>query len=329
MRLNIGIKVAASLGMIGVILGGCSALQQSAAGGFHSGFRSSFKSSFIKSCMAQPGASEALCGCVATALERAHTDDQLIKMSPDDPDTNAELENDARACSSTRATRTTAGAPRSAQAGGQSGIDPAHIDAYVTPYYASKGPAIHVGRFSSGLASSNAKQVLATIGSMKKQWQRLSFPELYVGAIRLYDLGYRNEAVYWFYTAQYRARQVSVLLDPSKIGSVGDPGFELQAAGQAFMQTAGTWINGYAFGNPNRLIATVRRVQREGRQIGDLHAIYPNVALIPPSRWPAANRNLADGMDALVTYLQQQKDLIAKQRAANGTAAKFSGLTSK
>jgi len=28
----------------------------------------------------------------------------------------------------------------------------------------------------------------------------LSFLELYVGAIRLYDLGYRDEAVYWFYS---------------------------------------------------------------------------------------------------------------------------------
>ncbi|MGC9991258.1 MAG: hypothetical protein ABSD52_02510 [Candidatus Cybelea sp.] len=324
MRLNIGVKVAASLGMIGVTLVGCNALQ-SAAGGFHSGFRSSFKSNFIKSCTAQAGASEALCGCVAATLERAHTDDQLIKMSPDDPETNQELNRDASACAATKANRTTAGVPRSVQAG----IDPAHIDAYVTPYYASKGPTIHVGRFSSGLASSNTKQVLATIGAMKKQWQRLSFPELYVGAIRLYDLGYRNEAVYWFYTAQYRARQVSVFLDTSKIGSVGDSGFELQAAGNAFMQTVGTWINGYAFGNPNRLIATVRQVQREGRRIGDLHAIYPNVALIDPSRWPAANRRLADGMDSLVTYLEQQKDVIAKQRAANGTAAKFSDLTSK
>ena len=31
-------------------------------------------------------------------------------------------------------------------------INPSHIDAYVTPYYDSKGPMISVGRFSSGLA---------------------------------------------------------------------------------------------------------------------------------------------------------------------------------
>ncbi len=128
-----------------------NALQQSEMGGFHTGFRSSFKSSFIKSCMAQAGASEALCGCVAATLERAHTDDQLIKMSPDDPDTNGELNDDARACSANTA-------PRGAQPSRPNRIDPAHIDAYVTPYYASKG-AIHVGLFSSGLASSNAKRV--------------------------------------------------------------------------------------------------------------------------------------------------------------------------
>jgi len=326
MRLNTGFRIAVSLGMIGVILAGCSALQQSAAGGFHSGFRSSFKSSFIKSCTAQGGATEALCGCVEATLERANSDAQLMKMSPDDPETNRELVDDARACAATKAHRTTVSAPRLAT---QSGIDPTRIDAYVTPYYASKGPTIRVGRFSPGLASNNPKQVLATIGAMKRQWQRLSFPELYVGSIRLYDLGYRNDAVYWFYTAQYRARQVSMLLDPAKIGGMGGPGFELQAAGNAFMQTVGTWINGYAFGHPESLIATVRRVQQEGRRIGDLDAIYPNVAFVDRRRWPAANAQLADGMSSLITYLQQQKDVIARQRAANGTDAKFSHLTSK
>ena len=326
MRLNTGLRIAASLGMTGVVLAGCSALQQSAAGGFHSGFRSSFKSSFIKSCSAQGGATETLCGCVEATLERTNSDAQLMKMSPDDPETNTELVDDARACAATKAHRTTVSAPHLAR---QPGIDPARIDAYITPYYDPKGPVIHVGRFSPGLASSNPKQVLATVAAMKKQWQRLSFPELYVGSIRLYDLGYRNDAVYWFYTAQYRARQVSMLLEPAKIGGIGDPGFELQAAGNAFMQTVGTWINGYAFGHPENLVATVRRVQREGRQMGDLHAIYPNVAFVDRRRWAAANAQLADGMGSLITYLQQQKVAIAQQRAANGTDAKFSHLTSK
>jgi hypothetical protein len=317
MRLNSWVRVAVSLGIVGVVFAGCSAIhnaQQSATSSFHSGFRSSFKSNFMKSCTAQVGTTETLCGCIESTLERGYTDDQLIKMAADDPETGKKLAEAARACRS---------------GGAQPAMDPARITAYVTPYYDSNGPSINVGGFSAGLASSNPKQVFATTRQMERQWQRLSFPQLYVGAIRLYDLGYRNEAVYWFYTAQYRARQVSVLLDPAKIGNVGDPGFELQAAGSAFMQTAGAWINGFAFGNPNRLIATVRRVQREGRRIGDLQAIYPNVAFIDRRRWPAANTRLADGMDSLVTYLQAHKDQIARQRAANGTAAKFAHLTSK
>ena len=40
-------------------------------------------------------------------------------------------------------------------AAGQTITDPAHIEVYITPYYNSKGPAIDVGPFSSGLAAKN------------------------------------------------------------------------------------------------------------------------------------------------------------------------------
>ena len=127
-------------------------------------------------------------------------------------------------------------------------INPSHIDAYITPYYDSKGSEVKVGRFSSGLASAKEDDFLATIAAMKKDWDRLTFPELYVAAIRLYDLGYRKESVYWFYSAQYRGRQFGVLLDQTKMGGIGSPGFELLHAQNAFYQLVGTYIKGYAFG---------------------------------------------------------------------------------
>src|SRR6266498_1875968 len=108
----------------------------------------------------------------------------------------------------------------------QPDINPSQIDVYITPYYNSKGPTVSVGRFSSGLASAKEDEFLTTIAEMKKDWDRLTFPELYVAAIRLYDFGYRKEAVYWFYSAQYRGRQFGVLLDQSKMGSIGSAGFE-------------------------------------------------------------------------------------------------------
>jgi hypothetical protein len=63
---------------------------------FHSSFRSSFKTSFMKSCTAQAGATEKLCGCVESTLERKNTDDQLIKMAGDGD--NKQVTDAARAC---------------------------------------------------------------------------------------------------------------------------------------------------------------------------------------------------------------------------------------
>jgi hypothetical protein len=208
-------------------------------------------------------------------------------------------------------------------------INPSHIDAYVTPYYDSKGPVISVGRFSSGLASAKEDDFLTTIAQMKKDWDRLTFPELYVGAIRLYDLGYRKEAIYWFYSAQYRGRQFGILLDQAKMGSIGSRGFELLHAQNAFYQLVGTYINGYAFGDTDGLVKIVERVQEEGRRVPDLQAAYPGVTFRNKSEWPSANANLADGMNQLISMLKEKKEEIRRQRIERGMEEKFSKLTSK
>src|SRR5881397_610859 len=205
--------------------------------------------------------------------------------------------------------------------------DPLHIDVYVTPYYNSKGPSVSIGRFSSGLASAKEADFLTTIAQMKKDWDQLTFPELYVAAIRLYDLGYRKEAVYWFYSAQYRGRQFGVLLDQGKMGSIGSPGFELLQAQNAFYQLVGTYINSYAFGDMDGLVKIVERVQKEGRRIPDLEATYPGVTFRTKSEWPSANTDLADGMNQLISMLKEKKDDIKRQRIERGVEEKFSKLT--
>jgi hypothetical protein len=207
--------------------------------------------------------------------------------------------------------------------------NPSHIDVYVTPYYNSKGPEVSVGRFSSGLASPKEADFLAIIAQMKRDWDRLTFPELYVGAIRLYDLGYRKEAVYWFYSAQYRGRQFGVLLDQTKMGSIGSPGFELLHAQNAFYQLVGPYINGYAFGDMDELAKIVERVQKEGRRIPDLQAAYPGVTFKNKSEWQSANTDLADGMNQLISTLKEKKGDIKRQRIERGMEEKFSKLPSK
>ena len=206
--------------------------------------------------------------------------------------------------------------------------DPGRIDVYVTPYYNSSGPVVDVGKFSAGLASKNRSEFVTTIQAMKKQWTALGFPQLYVAAIRLYDLGYRNEAVYWFYSAQYRGRQFGMLLDQAKMGSMGDPGFELFHAQDAFFQLVGTNVNGYAFGDIDSLVRTIRRVQNENRTVPNMQALYPGVTFKSKSEWAGQNAQLNEGLGKLATTLVAQKDQIRQERVSNGTQARFSSLAS-
>ncbi|MFZ1018114.1 MAG: hypothetical protein WAN39_09605 [Candidatus Cybelea sp.] len=207
--------------------------------------------------------------------------------------------------------------------------DPGTIGAYVTPYYNSSGPVIKIGKFSSGLASKVPGQFVATIVRMKQQWSTLNFVELYVGAMRLYDLGYRNEATYWFYTAQFRGRQYAALVDPNKLGSIGSPGFELSHAQDAFFQLAGPNINGYAFGDVDGLRKIVAEVESQNRTVPDMGAMYPGVAFVHKAQWPQKNAAVEAGLAKLADYLSTQKSQIAQERVQNGTQARFAKLSSK
>jgi hypothetical protein len=214
-------------------------------------------------------------------------------------------------------------------AAGQTINDPAHIEIYVTPYYNSKGPAIDVGPFSSGLAAKSEPEFVATISKMKQSWATLNFAEVYVAAIRLYDLGFRKDSIYWFYSAQYRGRLFASLIDRDKMGNMGDPGFELFQAQNAFQQLVGPYINGYAFGDIDQLIPIIERVQKEGKVVPDLTKIYPRVTFKPKSEWDAGNKGLNDGLTKLLMTLKEQKASIKQQRIEHGMEAKFSKLPSK
>lgn len=212
---------------------------------------------------------------------------------------------------------------------GQTIIDPARIEVYITPYYNSKGPVIEVGPFSKGLSANGEVEFVATIAKMKQSWNSLRFPEMYVAAIRLYDLGFRNEATYWFYSAQYRGRLLASLVDREKMGSIGAPAFELVQAANAFQQLVGPYINGYAFKDVDRLVQIVERVQNENKTVPDLEKVYPKVTFKPQSEWDADNSGLNEGLTKFLAMLKEQKAALTKQRTENGTEAKFAKLTSK
>lgn len=206
--------------------------------------------------------------------------------------------------------------------------DPGIISIYVTPYYQSSGPVIKVGKYSSGLATRNADRFVATVRQMKTQWKSLPFLELYAGAIQLYNRGYRNEATYWFYTAQYQGRLFAMLVDPEKLGTIGSPSFELYHAQEAFFSLCGPDINGYAFGSIALLSAIVQRVQTENRSAGNMRGIYQGIAFASPTRWPAINAELNAGLGKLASQLSSERMQIERERSQNGTQARYGKLTS-
>ena len=214
-------------------------------------------------------------------------------------------------------------------AAAQTITDPAHIEVYITPYYNSKGPAVDVGPFSNGLAAKSESEFLAAIAKMKASWETLNFPEVYVAAIRLYDLGFRKDSIYWFYSAQYRGRLFATLIDQNKMGSIGNAGFELFQAQNAFRQLVGPYINGYAFGDIDQLVPIIERVQREGKVVPDLTKIYPRVTFRPKPEWDAGNKGLNEGLTKLLITLKNEKASIKQQRVERGMEAKFGKLPSK
>jgi hypothetical protein len=194
---------------------------------------------------------------------------------------------------------------------------------YVTPYYDSEGLKINVGKFSWALAATDGAAIRKTAAEMKAEWETLTAEAMFVLAIRLYDLGLKDEAVYWFYSAQYRAMLFTRLLDPAVVGSLGSPPFELKQAYGSFHQLAGEYINGYAFGDPEKLARTVAAVQTEGKKLPPLKTIYPGVIFLDEARWGGINSDLNSGMDSMLDMLKNSATEIKAQRKASGIEGRY------
>lgn len=196
---------------------------------------------------------------------------------------------------------------------------------YVTPFYNSEGPTVNIGKFSKELAAANKQSIKATVATMKQEMATLPAVSMFVAAARLYDLGYRDESVYWFYVAQYRARLFQALLDPGKIGGMGAPAFELKSAHNAFQQTLGEYVNGYAGCDQAKWVAVIGRVRTECTTVPDFAKIYPNVKFIPASGWTTKNTEMNAGLAQMATYLKAHGPEMQAARKQNGQDKQFCG----
>jgi hypothetical protein len=122
------------------------------------------------------------------------------------------------------------------------------IGIYVQPYYeaarnAGESPRVAVGeQYSAALASTRREDILAVRDRIAAAPGLVTPMTMMVLAIRLYDIGERDEAVLWFYAAKARTVVLAEVLDMHHSGLA-----QVEDAVRNFATLAGPTINGYAF----------------------------------------------------------------------------------
>lgn len=197
------------------------------------------------------------------------------------------------------------------------------------PYYESDGIKIDVGRYSNEFAITDEKKFLNAIFKIKENWEALTAEELFVGAIRLYDLEYRDEAVYWFYTAQFRAKVYQGSLAQPKSEKMGDPIFDLQKVQSDFFKGTGQYINGYAFRSLDKVGKVMERVIKDSEKLPDMIKIYPNANFIEIDKQKEVIQATIDDLVKVSGMLIEKKDEIKKMRVDSGLDMKFTLIKNK
>src|SRR5262249_38532201 len=120
------------------------------------------------------------------------------------------------------------------------------IGIYVEPFYRSPEtpggkPRVAVGEQFDRLLSANRREDILAARDLIIAAPKLVTPmTMMVLSIRLYDVGLRDDAVFWFYVAKDRYLVMSEVLDVQFLGQAAD-------AVRSFATLAGPIINGYAF----------------------------------------------------------------------------------
>ena len=118
----------------------------------------------------------------------------------------------------------------------------------VEPYYAASReaggkPRVAVGKqYNDQLGSSRREDILAVRDRIVAAPKLVTPMTLMVLAVRLYDVGLRDDAVFWFYAAKDRTIVMAEVLDVHHPGLV-----QVDEAVRNFATLAGPVINGYAF----------------------------------------------------------------------------------
>ncbi|HET9915213.1 MAG TPA: hypothetical protein VFQ13_25205 [Anaerolineales bacterium] len=193
----------------------------------------------------------------------------------------------------------------------------------VLPFYDSQGTQIQVGEYSEQLKTDDLQLLTAMAQEMAQQKEILTPEQMYVLAIRLYDLGDKDNSIYWYYEAQFRARLFQQAIEPAQYININDRTFELTTAYDSFQKLAGEYINGYAGCNLDNWVKFTKMVKDDNPVPPELHKIFPDVIFVKQEQWQAINDEVSVGLGKLIDYISENGETIKQQRAQQNMDSQF------
>lgn len=174
------------------------------------------------------------------------------------------------------------------------------VDIYVTPLYSAgvtqRERRVSVDRrLNARLRSDDPADIRAVAAEVLADGADVSPLALMVLSARLYDIGDRDEAVFWHYVAKDRFFTLRDVLVGYDRGGMGSDEQELVSAMGAFVQLAGPVINSYAF-------CDIANQMTQRRRAFDWVAANPYAALMD-------SRNRAKGSDRTALLAQAIADI--------------------
>jgi len=191
------------------------------------------------------------------------------------------------------------------------------------PYYNFEPLTITIGKYQKELLTNDLAELKKIEEKIKNDINNTDIESLYILSIRLYDLGEKDDAFYWFQTAKTRARIFINMLDKEKIGSIGSIAFEIKQFFVSCNQLVGEYMNGCGFNDFEKGLATYEKVKNEVKNIQSYKNVYKNISFIDDSNLETQKekkeKELSDGIE----YFKKNKEEIIKTRIENGIQGKY------
>jgi len=197
------------------------------------------------------------------------------------------------------------------------------IPFYALPYYNYEPLTITIGKYQKELLTNDITELEHLEAKIKNDINNTDIESLYFLSIRLYDLGKKDDAFYWFQTAKARARIFMNMLDKKRMGSIGSEAFELKQLFYSFNQLVGEYINGYGFNDVEKGIAIFEKVKNEVKDIQSYKNVYKKVRFLDEINLEIEKTNKEKDLAETIEYVKNNKAEIKKQRIENGTQDKY------